>query len=174
LFKFLFFLESDNVEMIDIVGTAANTKGSASLQRAAASIASVSASVDSANNSPLAELIDIETDANAANYPVEDSDAQFNVAAWAGVPVQLKSHYQPFVSSLVAESRDELKALRDIAFVQEDLHRAHTKLSTLQRREVFLKAEVSAEAITPEDRVQSQKSKSILHFLTISSQNLKL
>lgn len=167
--------DEHGVEIDDILGRlqdhrerSISQSRSASLQRAAtsaASIAMTSFPTSSTFSPPLDKLIELETgiEAAKADYPKVDSKASCKMAAWAGVPVELKPFYRPFLASVVAESKDELKALRDIAYVQEQLHRAHLKHSTWQRKEAFLKSEVAAVQICPEDKTESEKCKQA-HF----------
>jgi len=100
-----------------------------------------------------------------ARYPVEDAQATINVSAWMGVPVQLIAIYKPFEASVTAMSEDELKALRDLAYVQADLDRAHKKIATYQRKETFLQNEVNERDILPEDKAETEKCKKYLKFL---------
>lgn len=88
-----------------------------------------------------------------------DSKASTNKAAWCGVAVELNFLYKPFLTSILAESEDELKALRDISFVQQELHKLHLKCSTLSRRIEFLKGEAMAKDISDEDQLKSKKCK---------------
>lgn len=173
----LFFSDNGNLEMTDILDsrpTEATKNANANLQRAAASIAQATAPLDSSQPCPTNDLIELElgSEPSASNLPIEDTEASFKMAAWAGVPVQLNALYQPFVTSIVAESRDELKALRDIAFVQDELHRTQNKVATYLRRQVFLQGEVSATEINQEDKTQSQKSKLLRSQFCISLQFL--
>lgn len=89
--------------------------------------------------------IEAGIEAQASSFPFVDTEAAINVAIWSGVPVKLNSFYKPFRDSLLAQSEDELLAIRDIAYVQDHLQRAHSKLDTLHRGDEFLTEEAGLE-----------------------------
>lgn len=110
---------------------------------------------------PLIDLslsrIEIASEASDATFPRVDPESSIKQAIWVGLPVPLKSIYKPFLPIITAESEDELRALRDIAFVQDELHNAHLKIATWQRKRDFLSQEIASIEITEDDKEQSNK-----------------
>ena len=129
------------------------------LQSAAESIVMATVPLDSPERLPAAMLIETGKEASQHNFPIVDSQASINMAAWSGVPVNLNHLYKPFLTSIKAESGDELRALRDIAFVQQELSQLHNTCASLREQQTLLQEKLAAANITVRDRRNAQTCK---------------
>lgn len=129
------------------------------LQSAAESIAMATVPLDSPKLIPKAMLIETGMEALQENFPIVDSQASVNMAAWSGVPVNLNHLYKPFLSSIKADSGDELRALRDIAFVQQELSQLHETCASLRNQQTLLQEKLASPNITVKDQRTAQACK---------------
>lgn len=132
------------------------------LQSAAESIALATVPLDSPECIPAAMLIETGIEASQDNFPIIDSQASINMAVWSGVPVNLNHLYKPFLTSIKAESGDELRALRDIAFVQQELSHLHNTCNSLRDQQTLLQEKLASPDITVKEQRTTQTCK--LHF----------
>lgn len=107
---------------------------------------------------PEARSAERAQEATNAAFPVVDDQASQTVAAWTGASVALNRFYKPFLDSILAQTEDELKALRDVEFVQKELDRAHLKKDAYVRRLKYLEEELQMKML-PEDMHQVKKCK---------------
>lgn len=135
------------------------TASGAALQSAAESIAMATVPLDSPECIPAAMLVETGMEPFQDNFPIIDSQASINMAAWSGVPVNLNHLYKPFLTSIKAESGDELRALRDIAFVQQELSQLHKTCASLREQQTLLQEKLAAADITVRDRKNAQTCK---------------
>jgi hypothetical protein len=86
-----------------------------------------------------------------------------NRACAALEPVTLRAIYKPFKTSLLAESEDELFALKDLRFVQDHLHFSFTTTDTWKARIEMYITELSSASATKDDQIRIKDCESLLN-----------
>jgi len=171
-----FFPEDEHLSLNEIISRRRladleTASGAAvALQNAAESIAMATVPLDSPERIPRAMLIESGSEALQENFPIVDSQASINMAVWSGVPVNLNHLYKPFLTSIKAESGDELRALRDIAFVQQELNQLHKTCESLRDQQTVLQEKLASPDITVKDHRNAQACKLIFTYFGRSLQ----